>query len=161
MQVLKLGGSLDPLFRMSLQSGQTGGSAFGAASVCVAALGVSGGAFTGADVAVWVCCGFSCLFSSVLSAAGCLGSFTGTALGEAGGVVLGDTLDTVDILRGVGGVVLGSSCTAEVNKVDAELRKDDPKPNILPVTEPVAGAAAGCVLAPPNPKKPPDSCLGG
>lgn len=62
------------------------------------------------------------------------------------------------ILGETGGVVLLSSWTAEVINVDAELKSEEPKPNIFPLMD--SSGFAGSLLAPPNPKKPPDSCFG-
>ena len=55
------------------------------------------------------------------------------ALREAGGVGV-IFAETVEPLREVGGVVEGSSWTADEIKLDAELRKEDPKPRTFPET---------------------------
>lgn len=84
------------------------------------------------------------------------GSLAGDILGETEGVVFGETLGTADIfgetcagadiLRDPGGVVRDSSWTADDIKVDAELKMEEPKPNIFPVMDSVVFEASGLVL---------------
>lgn len=56
-----------------------------------------------------------------------------------------------------GGV--GGSCTAELMRLEAELKRDEPKPNILPGA--AGEGAPGLGLDPKLRPKKPDSCLGG
>lgn len=134
---------------------------------------------------------FSAGFSASCPACGLVSPICTTAdsLQDVGGVVLAEVWETVDAFREVGGVVEGSSCTAELIKLDAELNIEDPKPRTFPETAetdcgdgdrdlavsvkppkpksfPVVDSdgleAAGCTLGPPNPKpKKLDSCFGG
>ncbi len=55
------------------------------------------------------------------------------------GVVLFKVWETVDPLREVGGVLEGSSWTAEEIRLDAELRKEEPKPSTFPETADTVG----------------------
>ena len=64
---------------------------------------------------------------------------------EAGGLVS----FAADTFGETGGVVI---------KVDAELKMEEPKPNIFPVTDSVGFAASAFVLGPPKPNNPPESC---
>lgn len=72
---------------------------------------------------------------------------------EEGGVeVLAEDWEMVEPFREVGGVVEGSSWTAEI-KLDAELRNEEPKPRTFPETEEAAGCGEGeRDRAPPKPK---------
>ena len=55
-----------------------------------------------------------------------------------------------DIFGETGGVVI---------RVDAELKIEEPKPNIFPVTDSAGLVETGSGFGPPKPKKPPDSFL--
>lgn len=72
---------------------------------------------------------------------------------EEGGVeVLAEIWETVEPFREFGGVVEGSSWTAEI-KLDAELRNEEPKPRTFPETEEAPGCGEGeRDRAPPKPK---------
>ena len=60
----------------------------------------------------------------------------------------------MDILRDPGGVVRESSWTADVIKVDAELKIDEPKPNIFPFTDSVVFEGICSDLGLPEPSPP-------
>lgn len=90
------------------------------------------------------------------SAVGVLGITDGEdVLGAADS--LGETCGGADILRELGGVVRDSSWTADDIKVDAELKMEEPKPNIFPVTDSVVFAVSGLVFGLLKPATFPDS----
>ncbi len=72
---------------------------------------------------------------------------------EEGGVeVLAEVWEMVEPFREVGGVVEGSSWTAEI-KLDAELRNEEPKPRTFPDAEEAPGCGEGeRDRVPPKPK---------
>jgi len=135
VQVLKLGGSL---VIPALQSGQILGSGKGVLSTSTDT-DWSGFDLTedllarlsDSDIFVSCFCVVGCFMSPVFVVCGTAGLFR-----DVGGVEL---WETVEALREVGGVVDVSSCTAEDIKLDAELRKEDPKPRTFPETADTAG----------------------